>query len=326
MLKILVTGGAGFIGSHVVKKLIEIGHEVVIVDNFNPYYSPKLKQARIEVFLDGLKFKLHKIDIADFKALEEVFKVEKFDRICHLAAQAGVRYSLENPFVYEQSNVKGFLNILEACRQHNLPPLVYASTSSVYGSNTKLPFTETDRVDAPISLYAATKRANELMASTYHHLFGLKTCGLRFFTVYGPWGRPDMALFLFTKAIRTGQPIKVFNGGDMKRDFTFISDIVDGVVAALGANFDCDIFNLARGETQGLIGYIQALEKSLGQKAVMRMMPMQPGDVPATSADISKARKYLAYNPKVSIEAGVEEFVNWYQKYREQLALEQSQD
>ena len=322
-MKILVTGGAGFIGSHVTKKLVEKGHDVVILDNFNPYYNPRLKEARISVFLKNAPVKVERIDITNLSSLKSLFARENFDRVCHLAAQAGVRYSLEHPEVYEESNVKGFLNILECVRHYGKPPLVYASTSSVYGANTKLPFAEDDRVDMPISLYAATKRANELMAFNYHHLFGIKATALRFFTVYGPWGRPDMALFLFASAIGKDQPIKLFNGGEMKRDFTYVTDIADGVVAALEKPFDYEIFNLARGEQQQLMDYVAALEKHLGKTAKKEMLPMQAGDVPATEADISKAKRFLGYDPKVSIDEGIGNFVEWYQEYKVVLKLDQ---
>lgn len=320
-MKILVTGGAGFIGSHVTKKLIKQGRDVVLLDNFNPYYSPRLKEARISIFLKNLPAKIEHIDITNIESLRALFAKEKFDRVCHLAAQAGVRYSLEHPEVYVESNVKGFLNILECIRHFGKPPLVYASTSSVYGANTKLPFSEEDRVNKPISLYAATKRANELMAFNYHHLFGIKATGLRFFTVYGPWGRPDMALFLFASAIEKDEPIKLFNGGNMKRDFTYVTDIADGVVAALENPFEYEIINLARGEQQQLTDYVAALERHIGKVAKKEMLPMQAGDVPATSADISKAKRLLWYNPKVSIDEGIKNFVDWYEEYKEKLKL-----
>ncbi|MBI4053849.1 MAG: GDP-mannose 4,6-dehydratase [Candidatus Doudnabacteria bacterium] len=322
MSKILVTGGAGFIGAHVAKRLLDEGHKVVIIDNFNDYYSPVLKEARIENMLSGYSFELHRINLIDLPTLEKVFLKGKFDKICHLAAQAGVRYSLTRPEVYEESNVKGFLNILECVRRFQVKTLIYASSSSVYGGNTKLPFSESDPVERPLSLYGATKRANELMAYSYHHLFGISTTGLRFFTVYGPFGRPDMALFLFTKAITNDKPIQVFNGGKTKRDFTYIDDIVSGVIAALERSYSYEIINLGRGQSQHLENFITEIEKSLGKKAERELLPLQPGDVLETFADISKAKAMLNYDPKVSIDEGIKKFVDWYNEYAHRLGLD----
>jgi len=316
MKKILVTGGAGFIGMHVAQKLLERGGKVIIVDNFNDYYDPELKKARANLLKDNFSnVEIYKIDISDYEALEKLFKAKKFDKICHLAAQAGVRYSLEKPFTYLENNSRATLNLLELCRHYNVSDFIFASSSSVYGNNKKMPFMEEDQVDQPISLYAATKKSTEEMAYTYHHLFGLNCIGLRFFTVYGPWGRPDMALFKFTKNIISGKQIDVYNNGDMARDFTYIDDIVAGVVVAIDKDFSYEIFNLARGQSIKLTYYISELERSLGKEAYKNMMPMQPGDVKVTSADISKARKLLDYEPCVSVEEGVANFVDWYREY-----------
>jgi UDP-glucuronate 4-epimerase len=312
-MKILVTGGAGFIGMHVAKKLIELGHSVVIIDNFNDYYDVKLKEDRIKLVSSA---KVYRYDISDYEKIEEVFANEKFDKVCHLAAQAGVRYSLENPFVYIQSNDVGTLNLLECCRQYDVKDFVFASSSSVYGGNTKIPFSEDDSVDKPISLYAATKRSNELIAHVYHHLFGIRCTGLRFFTVYGEYGRPDMASWIFTENIIKGKPIKVFNYGKMKRDFTYISDVADGVVKALFTPFDYSIINLGNHKPVELLYFISLIEKELGKKAITEMLPMQAGDVPSTYADISKAKKLLKWEPSTSIEEGVKKFVKWFKEYK----------
>ncbi len=261
------------------------------------------------------KYTFFKANIANKEELFSIISKEKPSKIINLAAQAGVRYSLENPFIYEESNLKGFLNILEACREFKIKDLIYASSSSVYGANTKIPFSETDRVDTPISLYAATKKSNEEMAFVYHHLFGLNVTGLRFFTVCGPYGRPDMAMFSFTKDVIEGNTIKLFNNGKMKRDFTFVSDIVDGILLALDKSYPCEIFNLARGESRELVEFVKEIENSSGKKAKTELFPLQQGDVLITSADISKAKKLLGYNPKKSIKEGVLEFVNWYKEY-----------
>lgn len=315
-MKILLTGGAGFIGFHVAKVLLARGDEIVIVDNFNDYYDPALKEDRIKELKNefgGLQ--VVRADISDYDSLEKIFKENKFNKICHLAAQAGVRYSLENPFVYERANYLGTLNLLELCRHYQVKDFIFASSSSVYGDNKKLPFSEIDRVDTPISLYAATKKADEEMVFTYHHLFGLNCTGLRFFTVYGPWGRPDHALFKFTKNIIEDKKIDVNNGGEMSRDFTYISDIVTGVVAAIDKPFAYEIFNLARGESIKLNDFILAIESKLGKKAEKNMQPLPAGDVPATWADISKAKEMLNYNPQVSIVEGINNFIDWYQGY-----------
>lgn len=316
MSKILLTGGAGFIGSHVTKALLERGDQVVIVDNFNDYYDPKLKHDRIKYLLgDHKNLKVMKVDITDYQAMEEIFKKYKFDKVCNLAAQAGVRYSLKNPFVYERTNILGFLNILELCRHYNIKNLIYASSSSVYGGNKEIPFSEQNRVDHPISLYAASKKSNEEMAYAYHHLFGINCTGLRFFTVYGPWGRPDMSIFLFVKNIIRGKPIDIFNRGNMSRDFTFIADIVKGTVTAINKCYPYEIFNLARGESVNLMDYIKEIGNNLNKPVEKNMMPMQPGDVKITSADTSKARTMLGYEPRTSISEGVKEFVEWYKGY-----------
>lgn len=313
MKTILVTGAAGFIGSWTVETLLARGDTVVGVDNFNDYYDPTLKRARAKKFQG--RCKVYEADITDRAALEKIFDAHKFDQVCHLAAQAGVRYSLENPYAYESSNIVGTLNFLELCRHKGVKSLIYASSSSVYGGNTKVPFSVEDPVNKPISLYAATKRANELMAYTYHHLFGLHCTGLRFFTVYGPWGRPDMALFKFTKNILEDKPIDVFNGGKMKRDFTYVADIVSGIVASLDKNYPYEIFNLGNSNTVELSYYIECVAKELGKKPKMNLLPMQPGDVPETFADIRHSQEKLGFSPQVKIEQGIHEFVKWYKEY-----------
>jgi len=313
MATILVTGLAGFIGSTTAHILADRGDTVVGVDNFNNYYDPTLKRARA-TRLEG-KAKIYEVDIADLAGLRKVFTEHKIDKVLHLAAQAGVRYSIENPFAYEQANNLGTLNMLEICREMKVKTFVYASSSSVYGGNTKTPFSVDDPVDHPISLYAATKKYNELMAHVYHHLFGLQCTGLRFFTVYGPWGRPDMALFKFTDATLKGQPIDVYNHGKMKRDFTYVSDIAAGIIASLDKSYPYEIFNLGNSSTVDLTYYIECIEKETGKKAIKNMMPMQPGDVPATMADIDKSKRMLGFNPKVKVEQGIKEFVTWYRDY-----------
>lgn len=313
MATILVTGIAGFIGSWTAEKLLERGDKVVGVDNFNDYYDVSIKRNRIGKFKGD--FKLYESDITDYKAMERIFNENKIDKVCHLAAQAGVRYSLTNPFTYESTNVLGTLNFLELCRHKGVKTIVYASSSSVYGNNKKTPFSVEDNVDHPISLYAATKKTNELMAYTYHHLFGLHCTGLRFFTVYGPWGRPDMALFKFTKAILEDKPIDVYNFGKMKRDFTFITDIVAGILASLDKEYPYEIFNLGNSNTVELMYYIECIEKELGKKAKKNLLPMQPGDVPESFADIERSRKMLGFDPKVKIEEGIHQFILWYKSY-----------
>jgi UDP-glucuronate 4-epimerase len=309
-MNILVTGGAGFIGFHVAKALLERGDSVVIVDNLNDYYDPQLKKDRLAQISSQVTF--YEIDISDYKKLEEVFAKHCFDKVCHLAAQAGVRYSLENPFAYERANMLGTLNILELMRKYDIKDLVYASSSSVYGGNTKVPFSVEDSVDQPISLYAATKRANELYTHVYHHLFGLNCFGLRFFTVYGPWGRPDMALFKFVKAIKENKPIDVYNHGKMQRDFTYINDIVSGILLSLDKVQGYDIFNLGNSNTVELLRFIEIIEQNLGKIAEKNMLPMQPGDVQTTSADIVHTKEVLGWEPKISIEEGIKRFIDWY--------------
>ena len=334
-MKILVTGAAGFIGFHTCLKLVIQGHEVYGIDNINDYYDPKLKFDRLnELGFNEVESKLFKnevqsakfntlrfsrIDIVDTKSIDILFKQEQFEVVCNLAAQAGVRYSIENPKAYIDSNISGFLNILEGCRNHKVKHLVYASSSSVYGENKKVPFETTDNVDHPISLYAATKKSNELMAHTYGHLYGFKTTGLRFFTVYGPWGRPDMAYYLFTEAISNDQPIKVFNNGKMERDFTYIDDIVNGVTKIIERNIDSrehyKIYNIGNNKTESLQDFITTIEKALGKKAIKELYPMQQGDVPRTFADISELIKIYSFKPRTKIKDGLKQFVNWYKLY-----------
>lgn len=351
-MKVLVTGVAGFIGSHVALYLLARGDDVVGLDNLNAYYDPALKKTRLErikAFAAGTinediypearsdrdvgTFQFHKLDLADREAMAALFANEGIDRVVHLAAQAGVRYSLEDPFAYVDSNVTGFLTILEGCRHHDVDHLVYASTSSVYGSNTNIPFTVTEPADHPVAFYGATKRANELMAHSYSHLFGLPTTGLRFFTVYGPWGRPDMALFKFTDSILKGQPIDVFNYGNHKRDFTYIDDIVKGVVASLDhvatpdpdwdgnspapdtSNAPWRIYNIGNQRPVELMHYIALLEEELGKEAEKNMLPLQPGDVPDTYADVETLVKATGYRPDTPVETGVKRFVAWYRSY-----------
>ena len=347
-MKYLVTGVAGFIGFHVAQKLVDRGDEVVGLDIINDYYDINLKYSRLE-FRGIQKSKIEKgklvhsttlpnyrfikLELAEKEPLMKLFEQEKFDVVIHLAAQAGVRHSLTHPEVYVDSNIMAFLNILEGCRFHAIKHLVYASSSSVYGANEKMPFSTSDSVDHPISLYAASKKANELMAHTYSHLFGIPTTGLRFFTVYGPWGRPDMALFLFTEAIMKGEPIQVFNYGKMKRDFTFIDDIVKGVVkvadrpASPNADFDPQnpdpgssrapfkIYNIGNSEPVLLMDYIKAVEKGLGKEAKMSLLPLQPGDVPASHADVTDLVRDTGYKPATQIEDGVRAFTDWYLDY-----------
>jgi UDP-glucuronate 4-epimerase len=317
-MSILVTGSAGFIGSHLARALLSEGREVVGIDNFNDYYDPALKQARTALLEDFDGYRGYEMDIADRTALLELMRREKVDLVCHLAAQAGVRYSIDHPFAYQHSNLDGFLSVLEACRHAGKPRLVYASSSSVYGGNSKVPFGETDPVDHPVSLYAATKKANELMAHTYSHLYGMQTVGLRFFTVYGPWGRPDMAYWLFTEAMLAGRPIKVFNYGDMRRDFTYIDDIIAGVRASLfsGQLDRCELINLGNSSPENLMEMIAVIGSALGIEPEMEMLPMQPGDVETTYADIARARAKLGYDPATPITEGLPRFVEWYRDYR----------
>lgn len=314
---ILVTGSAGFIGFHLCRRLLKEGYSVIGIDNFNDYYAVELKKARSKELHKYPDFKEERIDIGSLADLEHIFKEYNISHICNLAAQAGVRYSLTHPHIYEQSNLAGFLNILEMTRHFNIPRLVYASSSSVYGGNTKLPFSESDSVDTPISLYAATKKANELMAHCYSHLYGFQSVGLRFFTVYGPWGRPDMAMWLFAEAIKAGKPIKVFNHGDMRRDFTFIDDIINGLCGALFAEGleKYEIFNLGNHKTENLMDMIGLIENEMGKEAEKEMLPIQPGDVKETYADVEKAHEKLGYSPKTSIEDGIPAFISWFKEY-----------
>lgn len=315
-MQILVTGGAGFIGFHVAKALLERGDKVVVVDNFNDYYNPKIKYDRIKQIEKYKNLRVYKADISSYKKLERIFRKHGFDKICHMAAQAGVRYSLKDPFRYESWNSLGTLTLLELARKYKIKDFIYASSSSVYGGNEKVPFSEKDNVDRPVSFYAATKKSTELYAYVYHHLYGLNCTGLRFFTVYGPFGRPDMALALFVDNIIQGKPIDVYNYGKMKRDFTYIADAVKGVLAAIDKPFSYEIFNLGNNKTIELNYFIECIEKELGREAKKNLMPIQPGDVPVTYADIKKAKKMLGYNPKTSIEEGIKKFIDWYKKYK----------
>jgi len=332
-MKILVSGSAGFIGAAVSERLLARGDQVVGVDNLDPYYDVDLKKARLARLMESDDFREARVDIADNAALAEVFAREQPERVVHLAAQAGVRYSLENPHVYINTNIVGFINVLEGCRHHDVEHLVYASSSSVYGANTKLPFSVHDNVDHPLSLYAASKKANELMAHCYSHLYRLPATGLRFFTVYGPWGRPDMALFLFTRSILAGEPIDVYNYGNHRRDFTYIDDIADGVVRVLDQpakpNPDWSgsapdpatssaphrVYNIGNNNCVELEKYIDTLEKCLGRKAERNLLPLQPGDVPDTYADVDDLVNDFSYRPNTSIEVGVRRFVDWYKDF-----------
>lgn len=332
-MKILVTGAAGFIGMTATLRLLERGDEVVGLDNLNDYYDVSLKQSRLDRLTPHANFRFHKGDVADRECIDKLFSAEKFDRVIHLAAQAGVRYSLQNPHAYIDSNVVGFMNILEACRHNQIGHLVYASSSSVYGGNTRMPFSEHDSVDHPVSMYAATKKANELMAHTYSHLFGLPTTGLRFFTVYGPWGRPDMALFLFTKAILEGRAIDVFNQGNMQRDFTYVDDIVEGVLRVLDrpatasasydplvadpatSNVPYRVFNIGNNNPVPLLDFIGCIEEALGRKAEKNLLPLQDGDVPATYANTDALRYWVGFVPATPVKTGIARFVEWYRDY-----------
>ena len=336
-MKVLVTGAAGFIGMHVAERLLARGDAVVGIDSLNDYYDPALKFARLDELADHANFRFEKLDIADKPALDALFAREKFDRVVHLAAQAGVRYSIDNPQAYGDSNLAGFLNVLEAYRHHPVEHLVYASSSSVYGGNAKMPFSESDSVDHPVSLYAATKKANELMAHTYSHLYGIPTSGLRFFTVYGPWGRPDMAYFSFTRDILAGTPIAVYNDGRMMRDFTYIDDIVDGVVAVLDKpatpdpTFDAmrpgagtsrapyRVFNIGNQDPVALGEFIATIEGALGVPAVKVYKPMQPGDVVATHADVSALRAWTGVSPRMPLSEGIGRFANWFRRYYDRI-------
>jgi len=333
MSKILVTGAAGFIGSHVCIRLLERGDEVVGLDNLNDYYDVSLKEARLARFSGHENFNFVKLDLSDRQGMEALFAEEQFDKVINLAAQAGVRYSIENPHAYIESNIVGFTNILEGCRHNKVKHLVYASSSSVYGANETMPFSVHDNVDHPLSLYAASKKANELMAHTYSHLYQLPTTGLRFFTVYGPWGRPDMALFLFTKAILEDKPINVFNHGKMRRDFTYIDDIVEGVIRVLDHTAESNtgwsgmkpdpasskapwrVYNIGNSSPVELMDYIKAIENALGIEAKKNFMPMQDGDVPATSADVQALMDDMGFKPDMPVAEGVGRFVDWYRGY-----------
>jgi len=321
-MKILVTGAAGFIGFHLCQRLLHEGMGVLGIDNLNDYYDVTLKQARLQQ-LEGLpNFKFTKLDIADREAMANFFAQEQPEVVVHLAAQAGVRYSIQNPHAYVDSNLVGFVNILEACRHQQISHLIYASSSSVYGNNKKLPFSTEDNVDHPVSLYAATKKANELMAHTHSHLYGLPTTGLRFFTVYGPWGRPDMAYFSFTKAILAGQPIKVFNNGQMRRDFTYIDDVIEGIVRLVnqmptgnGDNVPYRLYNIGNHTPVALLDFIRILEKHLGKEAQKEFLPMQMGDVKETYADVDDLMRDVGFCPATSLEVGLKKFVDWYQSF-----------
>jgi UDP-glucuronate 4-epimerase len=332
-LKYLVTGAAGFIGFHVVQRLCEAGHQVIGLDNLNDYYDVNLKLARLKVLEDESLFSFVKLDLADREGIEQLFAKQKFQRVIHLAAQAGVRYSIDNPMAYADSNLVGHLTILEGCRNNKIEHLVYASSSSVYGLNNKVPFATSDSVEHPISLYAATKKSNELMSHTYSHLYGVPTTGLRFFTVYGPWGRPDMALFKFTKAIINGDSIDVYNNGDMRRDFTYIDDIVEGILrvqniipqgnkdwqvetgSAAQSTAPYQLYNIGNGNPIKLTEFIESLEDSIGIKAEKNLMPMQPGDVYQTYADVDELFSATGYKPAMSVSKGVDNFVNWYRDF-----------
>ncbi len=332
-MNVLVTGAAGFIGSHLSEKLLARGDTVVGFDNVNTYYEVSLKEARLARLMKRQGFSFVRADLADRAAIDALFSKNRFDRVVHLAAQAGVRYSLENPQAYVDANLVGFVNILEACRHAKVPHLAYASSSSVYGANTHMPFSIHDNVDHPVSLYAATKKANELMAHTYAHLFRLPTTGLRFFTVYGPWGRPDMALFGFTKKILAGEPIEVFNHGKMRRDFTYVDDIVEGVVRVTDRIPQPDpswsgdhpdpgtssapyrVYNIGNHQPVELLEFIDIIERKLGKRAEKKLLPMQPGDVPATYADVADLQRDVGFAPATSLEVGIGRFIDWYREY-----------
>ena len=315
MKKTLVTGAAGFIGFHLSKSLLDDGYEVLGIDNVNDYYDPKLKWARLDILKKYDNFKFDRVDIADRESITKSFTAFKPHKVVNLAAQAGVRYSIENPYAYMNSNLVGFLNIIELCRHNDVEGLIYASSSSVYGGNKKIPFSVDDRVDNPISLYAATKKSNELIANAYSHLYGLHTTGLRFFTVYGPWGRPDMAMYIFADKISKGEPIPVFNNGNMKRDFTYIDDIVYGTRAAIDKNYKCEVFNLGNHKSEPLMRIVSLIEQNLGKKAAINYLPMQPGDVSESFADIVLSQEKLGFNPNTSIDKGIPILIDWYKEY-----------
>ena len=314
-MKILVTGAAGFIGYHLCKSLLEDDYEILGIDNLNDYYDPNLKLARLDQLKPYKNFTFNKVDIADRDSLTQSFKSFNPQKVVNLAAQAGVRYSIENPYAYMDANLVGFLNIIELCRHNNVEGLIYASSSSVYGGNTKIPFAVEDRVDNPISLYAASKKSNELIANSYSHLYDLHTTGLRYFTVYGPWGRPDMAMYIFTKKIVEGEPIPVFNHGKMKRDFTYIDDIISGTRAAIDKNYKCEIFNLGNHKSEQLMDMISLIEKELSKNAIIDLQPMQPGDVKESFADIKYSQYKIGYEPQTSIKIGIPTLIKWYKEY-----------
>ena len=314
-MKILITGAAGFIGYHLCRSLLKEGHQILGVDNLNNYYSQNLKLARLELLRSNKNFSFEKADIANMESISSIFKKFKPKKVVNLAAQAGVRYSLQNPQAYINTNILGFVNIIELSRQNEVEGFIYASSSSVYGSNKKAPFLETDKTDKPVSVYGASKKSNELLASTYHNLYGLKTTGLRYFTVYGPWGRPDMAYFIFTKKILSNETISVFNNGRMKRDFTFIDDIIFGTKSAIEKNYNCEIFNLGNNKNEKLMEMIKIIEKETGVDAIIKFLPIQPGDVKETFSDINKSTKMLGFIPKVSISKGIPKFIEWYKRY-----------
>ncbi len=329
----LVTGAAGFIGFHVARAFAEAGHAVIGVDNLSPYYDPKLKQARLAQLAGNKNFKFVRLDLADRAATATLFAEHRFPHVVHLAAQAGVRHSLVDPYAYADTNLNGFLNVLEGCRHHGCGHLLYASSSSVYGSNSKMPFRASDNVDHPLSLYGASKKANELMAHSYSHLFKLPTTGLRFFTVYGPWGRPDMAMWLFTAAIEAGKPIKLFNRGNMRRDFTYIDDVVQAVVRLVDKPAESDpnwsseapdpsrssapwrVYNIGNNNPVEVLEVVQILERALGKKAIRELLPMQPGDVPATFADVGDLMRDVGFKPSTPIAEGIARFIAWYRNY-----------
>ena len=314
-MKILVTGAAGFIGYHLCKSLLDDEYEVLGIDNLNQYYDPNLKHARLSQIESYNNFNFEKIDIADRESITQIFQLFKPKKVVNLAAQAGVRYSIKNPYAYMDTNLVGFLNIIELCRHNDVEGLIYASSSSVYGGNKKIPFSVKDRVDQSLSLYAATKKANELIAHSYSHLYDLPTTGLRYFTVYGPWGRPDMAIFIFTKKILNGEPIQVFNHGNMKRDFTYIDDIIAGTRSAIDKNYKCAIFNLGNHKSEQLMDIVRIIEENLGENAEIEFLPMQPGDIRESFADIEQSVELLGYKPKTNVDLGIRKFIDWYQDH-----------
>ncbi len=337
-MTILVTGAAGFIGYHVARRLLEAGHDVIGIDNLNPYYDPRLKQARLAELAPFNAFRFRRLDLADRAGIAALFAEFRFPHVIHLAAQAGVRYSLTDPHAYADANLLGFLNVLEGCRHHSVQHLLYASSSSVYGANTRIPFSTADNVDHPLSLYGATKKANELMAHSYAHLFALPTTGLRFFTVYGPWGRPDMAYWLFTDAVTEGRPIRIFNHGDMRRDFTYVDDVAEAVVRLLdhppagnpawdGANPNpaasrapWRVYNIGNNRPEELMRLVALIEQEVGREAIRELLPMQPGDVRETYADISDLQAAIGFAPRTPLDAGIRNFVAWYRAYRSRTA------